>query len=136
MIKSFPRGRWSVYLHIHMVGIGGPKAPQIHNEAPTSVHRSRRSCDYAAAARIAVVRHCASARPMCNRGGRRAGAGVKKGSKRGSYTKGAATKKNSKPTAASAAMLAAFLASGNNNHDNNHRPQDGHDTDGGPAAAN
>ena len=129
MIKSFPRGRWSVYLHIHMVGIGGPKAPQIHNEAPSSVHRSRRSCDCAAAARIAVVRHCASARPMCNRGGRRAGAGVKKGSKRGPYTKRAATKKKSEPTAASAAMLAAF------NHDNNHPPQDGHNTDGAAAAA-
>ena len=40
---------------------------------------------------------------------------MKKGTKRGPYTKGAATKKKSKPTAASTAMLAAFVASGNSN---------------------
>ena len=49
---------------------------------------------------------------MC-RGGRRPGSGVKKGDKRGTYTKRAATKKKSEPSAASTAMLAAFVASGN-----------------------
>ena len=49
---------------------------------------------------------------MC-RGGRRPGTGVKKGEKRGPYTKKAATKKRSEPSAASTAMLAAFVASGN-----------------------
>ena len=49
---------------------------------------------------------------MC-RGGRRPGSGVQKGAKRGPYTKKAATKKRSEPSAASTAMLAAFVASGN-----------------------
>ena len=49
---------------------------------------------------------------MC-RGGRRPGTGVKKGEKRGPYTKKAATKERSKPSAASTAMLAANVASGN-----------------------
>jgi hypothetical protein len=38
---------------------------------------------------------------------------VKKGAKRGPYTKKAATKRRSEPSAASTAMLAAFVASGN-----------------------
>ena len=38
---------------------------------------------------------------------------MKKGAKRGPYTKKAATKKRSEPSAASTAMLAAFVASGN-----------------------
>ena len=49
---------------------------------------------------------------MC-RGGRRSGSGVKKGDKRGPYTKKAATKKRSEPSAASTAMLKAFAASRN-----------------------
>ena len=64
---------------------------------------------------------------MC-RGGRRPGSGVKKGDKRGPYTKKAATKKKSEPSAASTAMLAAFVAS-----NNNQPTQDGHDG-GAPAA--
>ena len=65
-----------------------------------------------------------------DRGGRRPGSGVKKGTKRGPYTTTAATKKKSKPSDASTAMLAAFLASGNSND----APQDGSD-DGPPTAA-
>ena len=65
-----------------------------------------------------------------DRGGRRPGSGVKKGDKRGPYTKRAATKKKSKPSDASMAMLAAFVASGNNNG----APQDGPE-DGPPTAA-
>ena len=67
------------------------------------------------------------------RGGRRPGTGVKKGDKRGPYTKGfksVATKKNSLPSAASTEMLAAFLASG----DDTQAPQNGLDG-GAPAAA-
>ena len=68
---------------------------------------------------------------MCRgRGGSRPGAGVKKGSKRGPYTKKAATKKKSKPSNASTAMLAAFVAGGNTNE----ALHDGHD-EGAPAAA-
>ena len=63
------------------------------------------------------------------RGGYRPGGGVKKGDKRGSYTKNAATKKKSKPTAASTAVLAAFIVRGTDQ-----APQDGHD-DGAPTAA-
>ena len=63
---------------------------------------------------------------MC-RGGRRPGAGVKKGTKRGPYgPRSAATAKRSKPTAASTALLGAWLASGTA------PPQDGF---GGPPAA-
>ena len=63
---------------------------------------------------------------MC-RGGRRPGAGVKTGSKRGPYgPRSAATAKRSRPTAASTALLGAWLASGTA------PPQDGH---GGPPAA-
>ena len=65
-----------------------------------------------------------------DRGGRRAGSGVKKGDKRGPYTKSAATKKRSEPSDASTAMLAAFIAHGKNND----APQDGPD-DGPPTAA-
>ena len=61
---------------------------------------------------------------MC-RGGSRPGTGVKKGEKRGPYTKKAATKKRSEPSAASTAMLAAFVASGNTDE----APQD--ELDGG-----
>ena len=65
-----------------------------------------------------------------DRGGRRPGSGVKKGDKRGPYTKSAATKKKSKPSDASTAMLAAFIASGKNTD----APQEGH-VDGAPSAA-
>ena len=67
---------------------------------------------------------------MC-RGGRRPGTGVKKGEKRGPYSKKAATKKKSKPSDASTAMLAAFVASGNNKD----APQDAGPDDGPPTAA-
>ena len=66
---------------------------------------------------------------MSGRGGRRAGAGVKKGDKRGTYSKTAATKKKSTPSEASKAMLASFVACGSDNC----APQDGHDGD--PPAA-
>ena len=66
---------------------------------------------------------------MC-RGGRRPGAGVKKGDKRGRYgPRSAATQKKSKPSAASTALLAKFVASGKADQP----PQDGHD--GAPPAA-
>ena len=55
---------------------------------------------------------------------------MKKGTKRGPYTKTAATKKKSKPSDASTAMLASFLAHGNDEE----APQDGHDG-GAPAVA-
>ena len=55
---------------------------------------------------------------------------MKKGDKRGPYTKRAATKKMSKPSDASMAMLAAFVASSKNND----APQDG-PNDGPPTAA-
>ena len=48
---------------------------------------------------------------------------MKKGDKRGSYTKNAATKKKSKPTAASTAVLAAFIVRGTDQ-----APPDGHDS--------
>ena len=60
-----------------------------------------------------------------DRGGRRPGSGVKKGDKRGPYTKSAATKKKSKPSDASMAMLAAFVASGNNNDAQEDGPDNG-----------
>ena len=63
------------------------------------------------------------------RGGRRPGSGVKKGDKRGSYAKKAATKKKSTPSAASTQLLAAFVARGKDDE----APQDGHD--GGGLAA-
>ena len=67
---------------------------------------------------------------MCRgRGGRRPGSGVKKGDKRGPYTKKAGTKKKSEPSAASTAILAAFVASGNTDE----APQDELD-DGAHAA--
>ena len=67
---------------------------------------------------------------MCRgRGGRRPGSGVKKGGKRGPYTKKAGTKKKSEPSAASTAILAAFVASGNTDE----APQDELD-DGAHAA--
>ena len=43
------------------------------------------------------------------RGGHRAGAGVKQGSKRGPYTKRAATKKRSQPSAATVNVLESFF---------------------------
>ena len=59
---------------------------------------------------------------MC-RGGRRAGSGVKKGVKRGPYTKKAATKKRSEPSAASTAMLSAFVVRRKRQH-SDEAPQD------------
>ena len=53
---------------------------------------------------------------------------MKKGEKRGTYTKKAATKKRSEPSAASTAKLAAFVASGNTDEE----PQD--ELDGGAHA--
>ena len=99
------------------------------NGAPLVADR-RRQIDVIGAAACACV--SVSSQPhgsMC-RGGRRPGVGVKKGSKRGPYTKKAATKKRSQPTDASTAMLAAFVASGKYNE----ALRDGHD-DGAPAAA-
>ena len=66
---------------------------------------------------------------MC-RGGRRPGTGVKKGDKRGPYTKSATKKTKSKPTAASTAMLAAFIASGDTEEA---QPQDAADDGAAPA---
>ena len=57
------------------------------------------------------------------RGGRRPGAGVKKGDKRGKYATKTATKKKSTPSAASTAMLAAFVVRGSDDQ----TLQDGHD---------
>ena len=64
------------------------------------------------------------------RGGRRPGTGVKKGDKRGPYTKSATKKTKSKPTAASTAMLAAFIASGDTEEA---QPQDAADDGAAPA---
>ena len=67
------------------------------NGAPLVADR-RRQIDVIGAAACACV--SVSSQPhgsMC-RGGRRPGVGVKKGSKRGPYTKKAATKKRSQPT--------------------------------------
>ena len=63
------------------------------------------------------------------RGGHRPGSGVKKGDKRGTYTKKAATKKKSTPSAASTQLLASFVARSKDDE----APQDGHDG-GAPAA--
>ena len=56
---------------------------------------------------------------------------MKKGEKRGPYTKRADTKKKSKPSAASTEMLAAFMARGNSID----APHDDEHDDGAPAAA-
>ena len=64
---------------------------------------------------------------MC-RGGSRPGTGVKKGEKRGPYTKKAATKKRSEPSAASTAMLSAFVVRRKRQH-SDEAPQD--ELDGG-----